>query len=657
MKRRFIPILVTFLIGVVTFSGLGLINTATAINQDPYPGLCTPIPDSLNPEYVQCSDVMVEMRDGTKLATNIYLPITEEEAVPALVIRTPYRKGGLEGWQSTTFYAKNGYAVVAQDTRGRYGSEGVFDFVFDDANDGYDTIEWVASQEGWCNGKVGTYGHSYNAYTQYLLPLATDPVSGKPSSPPHLVCMLPLQGTSNLVEESMFTGGAYQLDRYLSWGLGQSIDTARRKDIDEGTSPFYENMMIQARYTDYNSKWLDYLPRNDIEPLNIVTVWWEESLNHPADDWYWKQVAPNQAHKIWPVPTYHVGGWYDILLDGTTNNYIGINKHGPKKRYVEALDERVNIRKTQKLMVGPWTHSRPTNNVGPFVYPGADLTGAGIGCTDPTSGVCWDNERLRWFDYWLKGIDNGIMDEPPVLIYVMEGENEGYWRSENEWPLARTQYKKYYLREGAPEPIDSLNDGILSTHKPKKKEDPDSFDYDPANPTPTVGGNISGTAPAGVRGPMDQQLIEGDVLTYTTDPLKKDTEVTGPITAHLWVSSSAPDTDFTAKLADVYPDGRSIIIQDSILRARYHKSREKEKLLKPGKIYKLTIYLGPTSTVFKAGHRIRVDVASSNYPRFDNNPNTGKKFGTDVEDDFVIATNTIYHDKKHPSHILLPIIP
>jgi putative CocE/NonD family hydrolase len=601
--------------------------------------------ESADYEYKVISDVMVEMSDGTQLATNIYVPAAKtgeekEEGFPTLVSRTPYTKEYF-GKINAPFFAKKGYAVVVQDTRGRYKSEGDFNFVFDDAKDGYETIEWAAEQD-WSNGKIGTYGISYMAYTQYLL---------AKSKPPHLVTMVPLQGMSNPAEEVMFTGGAFQLDRYLSWALGQSKDTANRLDMESGDDSTEYLDAIEDALANYE-EWLNHLPRKDVEPLNNVADWWVEGLNNPADGDYWKEIAPNQDYEEWPVPTYHVGGWYDILLEGTVNNFSGIAENGPEERRLEALDKNVNIQETQKMLIGPWTHGYPTTKVGPLEFPEADLSDRHNG---ENGAENWRMEQLRWFDYWLKGIDNEIMDEPPIELYVMEGENEGYWRYENEWPLARTKYTTYYLREGESGSIDSLNDGVLSLEAPSENEEADTYTYDPNNPTPTVGGNLTGTASKEERGPLEQGDVEKDVLTYTTTPLDEDTEITGPIKVKLWASSSAKDTDFAVKLTDVYPDGKSIIIQDSILRARYHESREEENLLEPGEIYEFTIDLGPTSNVFKKGHRIRVDVASSNYPRFDNNPNTGDEWGENANT--VVAENTIYHDSKHPSQIILPVIP
>nr|BAA01048.1 glutaryl 7-ACA acylase precursor [Brevibacillus laterosporus] len=629
-KKKFLSMLLTVLLVTSLFSSVAFGQSEQEKAEELY-------------QYELKTDVMVEMRDGVKLATDIYLPVakTEQEkkdGFPTLVFRTPYNKdtyGKTEG----PFFAKRGYAVVVQDTRGRYKSEGEWNFVFDDAKDGYDLIEWAAVQD-FSTGKVGTMGLSYMAYTQYVL---------AESKPPHLVTMIPLEGMSNPAEEVFFTGGAMQLDRYLSWTLGQAVDTARRLDEKNGNTVNQDK--IKKALDDYE-KWLNHMPRSKVAPLNQMIDWWKEAMDHPEYDEYWKSISPQEQHDTWPVPTYHVGGWYDILLNGTSKNYIGITENGPTERYLPALEKTVNIQDTQKLLIGPWTHGYPQTAVGTFNFPKADLSdvhNAGNGADN------WRLEQLRWFDYWLKGIDNGIMDEDPVKLYIMKGENDGFWRTEKEWPIARTEYTNYYLHDGKSGTIDSLNDGILSTEKPKSGKKADSYLYDPKNPTPTVGGNISGTTPNDERGPQDQQGIEKDVLTYTTEVLNEDTEVTGPIKVKLWASTNAKDTDFAVKLTDVYPDGRSIIIQDSIIRGRYHESREKETLLEPGKIYEFTIDLGSTANIFKKGHRIRVDVSSSNYPRFDNNPNTGHKFGNDAA--MKTAKNTIYHDSEHPSHIILPIIP
>jgi putative CocE/NonD family hydrolase len=624
-KRVLFSMLLTFVLVMSLFTGL--VSGKQVENEGLY-------------DYQVTRDVMVEMRDGVKLATDLYLPTPtskKEEVLgfPTLVLRTPYNKNGYGGAEGP-FFAKRGYAVVVQDTRGRYKSEGEWDFVFDDANDGYDLIEWAAAQK-FSNGKVGTMGLSYMAYTQYVL---------AKSKPPHLVTMIPLEGASNFAEEVFFTGGAMQLDRYLSWTLGQSKDTARRVDEQNGNT-YYQDQLAMVDYQEL----LNYTPRNGITLLNELQPWWKEAMENPHYGEYWKSISPQEWHESWPVPTYHVGGWYDILLDGTSNNYIGITENGPEKRKLKALGKPVNIRESQKLLIGPWTHGYPKNEVGPTTFSQADLSDSHDGANGTEN---WRFEQLRWFDYWLKGIENGVMDEDAVKLYVMDGE-DSYWRTEKEWPLERTQYTKFYLQEGKSESINSLNDGVLSTEEPKKNEEPDQYTYDPSNPTPTVGGNLSGTTPGSKRGPLDQQHIEEGVLTYTTEVLEEDTEVTGPIEVNLWASSSAKDTDFAVKLTEVHPDGRSIIIQDSIIRARYRESREQETLLEPGEIYEFTINLGTTSNVFNKGHRIRVDVSSSNHPRFDNNPNTGNKWGTDSE--IIIAENTIYHDREHPSHIVLPIIP
>jgi putative CocE/NonD family hydrolase len=327
------------------------------------------------------------------------------------------------------------------------------------------------------------------------------------------------------------------------------------------------------------------------------------------------------------VPVAHLGGWYDIFLNGTIKNYLGIQARGGG-----------GARGNQKLVIGPWIHG-PKNvgavQVGALTFPGADL-------------VQYNEIRLPWFDHWLKGMHTSAVDEPSVLIYVM-GDNA--WRAEHEWPLARTRYTKFYFHGGTSGSIASLNDGTLSTAAPRGAESPDTFRYDPLDPIPTLGGNTL-FIPSG---PQDHRDADARSLTYSSEPLPADLEVTGPITAVLHAMSSAVDTDWVVRLTDVYPDGRSINIADGILRARYRESRTTPTLIEPGTLYEYTIDLWATSTVFKAGHRLRVSVHSSSFPRWDRNLNTAEspEVGARTE----VALNTIFHDELRPSHIVLPVIP
>jgi putative CocE/NonD family hydrolase len=326
------------------------------------------------------------------------------------------------------------------------------------------------------------------------------------------------------------------------------------------------------------------------------------------------------------VPAYIIAGWYDLHTAGTLSDYT-------------RLDDET--KKHSKLIVGPWIHEALLmQKVGGIDY-GVRASGDAIDLI----GI-----QLRWFDYWLRGIDNGIMREPPVYIFVM-GDN--VWRNENEWPLARTQYTNYYLRKDG-KSASVGKEGCLSL-EPPSNETPDVFNYDPLDPVPTCGGGIFST----VRdcGPLDQRSIEQrpDVLVFTTPTLTKDVEVTGPVSMKLYAASSAPDTDFTAKLVDVWPNGEAYILLDGIIRARYRNSEESPSFIKAGEVYEYTIDLAATSNVFKAGHRIRVEVSSSNFPRYDRNPNTGHPIGVDAETR--VANQRIFHDSERPSHLILPVIP
>jgi hypothetical protein len=376
------------------------------------------------------------------------------------------------------------------------------------------------------------------------------------------------------------------------------------------------------------------LPLTDQPALEGFASYYFDWLNHPAEDDYWRQWKIEDHYRDMALPSFNVGGWYDIFLGGTIRNFEGMR----------AQSTTPESQRGQKLLIGPWFHGTP--------WLGNPVGQVDFGLGSMGAAFDFDALQLRWFDYWLKGIDNGILDEPPVRIFVM-GTN--VWRDEHEWPLARTQYTNYFFhsdgransRKGA---------GTLTPATPGG-EPPDSYVYNPRDPVPTRGGGLCCSPSFTQGGAFDQRCIEerADVLVYTSPPLEHDLEVTGPVRVTLWASSSAPDTDWTAKLVDVAPDGFARNLTDGIIRARYRESLASPRLLQPGEIYEYTIDLWATSNVFKAGHRIRVDVASSNFPRFDRNPNTGKALGEDAE--LESALQRVYHDADHPSHITLPVIP
>lgn len=555
-------------------------------------------------------DVKVPMRDGVKLSTDIYRP-DDPGTFGTIVIRTPYDNNAAGNAEDAMYFAARGFAVVVQDVRGRYDSEGEWVPIVNEDKDGYDTIEWAAAQP-WSNGKVGMYGGSYVGMTQWRPATLT---------PPHLTAIFPRVAYSDLFHNWVYTGGAFQLAFNQRW------------------------LAVQMHTRTGQTQYLWFDPPNHLLTLfrhlplmtgdeagGRVNPTYKEWIRHSTYDDYWKATSVRNKYPQVDAAAYNWGGWFDVFLQGATDNFVGVTKDGKSDR----------ARQSQKMLIGPWIHSSSGRRVGDVDFgPAADIEARPV--------------AVRWFDYWLKGIDNGIMREPPVKIFVM-GEN--VWRDEREWPLARTQYTKYYF--GSKGKANSLwGDGTLAPTAPAKGAPSDRFVYDPNNPVPTLGGaTCCGEAVTPVpMGPRDQRPAarRDDVLVYTTAPLDRDVEVTGPVQVKLYASSTAPDTDFTAKLVDVFPNGFAMNVADGIIRARYRESWEKTSLMTPGRVYEFTIDLWSTSNVFKKGHQIRVEISSSNFPHYDRNPNTGAEFGTTTE--LKVATQTIYHDAERPSHIVLPIIP
>jgi len=588
-------------------------------------------------------DVMVPMRDGVRLATDIYLPTKDgaviDEKLPTILERRPYNKDGCGS--SGRYYAARGYAFVGQDTRGRYKSEGVWHMLTDDGPDGVDTAAWIGKQP-WSNGKIGMIGTSYVGGTQHAMAMA---------KAPELVTIVPVDAMSNLGYASMRNGGAFEL-RFWNWIMFCS-PRGSRQSRDPGTAAVLKEMM------DNRKAYLQNLPlRRGTTPLKLAPEyedWLVEALKRGANDSFWEQNnIIDYPERYKDIPVYLVGGWYDSWGSNTTANYMVLSK---------------TIRGPVYLIMGPWIHGRQNASSHGQVSFGKE---AAI-----PDHLGW---RLEWYDHWLKGTDNKVGKEAPfatpVRIFVMgtgdgskttDGKlnHGGYWRDEHEWPLARTRYTRYYLHAG----------GGLSPQRSESKESSTDFVFDPRNPVPTIGGNISSGNEIMLQGAWDQRggdhiwnslepiplSARNDILVFQSEPLEQDVEVTGEIVVKLWASSSAVDTDFTAKLIDVcppnpdFPGGFDLNIGDGIIRARFRESIEQEKLMKPGTAYEFTIKLYPTSNVFKKGHRIRVDISSSNFPRFDINPNTGEPLNDHRR--MITATNTIYHDSEHPSHILLPVIP
>jgi putative CocE/NonD family hydrolase len=573
-------------------------------------------------------DLMVPMRDGVRLATDVYRP-AEGGSVPVLLARLPYNKDSLQQAARGAFdilrAVQAGYVVVLQDCRGRFASEGEFTPLVNDAKDGADTVAWLARQP-WSTGQVGTFGGSYLGFTQWLL--ATE-------HPQALRAMVPLVTTSDYYQTPWrHTGGVFELGISLLWSLSMASEEIQRR-VRQGKAS-REQVGALMQVMSQPSPPYEHLPLVDMPWLCEFAPHYLEWLAHPTYDAYWQRLAPTTSYEQITVPALNIGGWYDLLLGGTLENYMGMKKRGGS-----AL-----ARQHQRLLIGPWSHGSWTS-----VFPERSYGLAASGDVVDLVGV-----QLRWFDHWLKGVDNGVQQEKPVKLFVMGLDQ---WREEDDWPLPDTQFRRYYLHSGG-HANSAAGDGMLSTEVPTTQEDEDVYLYNPRRPVPTVGGAVllSMLSPEMEQGPRDQRSVEAreDVLCYSTPTLEQPLEVTGPIELVLFVSSSARDTDFTGKLVDVSPDGRAEILTDGILRARYRESFSQPKRLEPGQIYELHLDLWATSNLFKAGHRIRLEVSSSNFPRFDRNTNTGGTIETETEQEVVQAVNRVYHDATHPSHLLLPII-
>ncbi len=553
-------------------------------------------------KVIEEKNVMVEMRDGVRLATDIYRP-DAEGAFPALLVRTPYNKEAQWTANDAPFFAVRGYCVIIQDCRGTYASEGVFDALHPESFDGFDTQEWVGVQP-WCSGKIGAYGPSYLGATQWMpAPLGSN----------YLVAMCPEVTFADTYDMFAYYGGAFRLQLVGGWSSLQVTPYVIPSDtlMNNWTTAFKHLPLLEM---DTDLGWR----------IPYLRTW----LAHPDKDVYWRGLSINNEYSSVKTSTLNIGGWFDIFLKGTIANFTGMT----------GSNITPGIRRKQKLLIGPWIHIIPNNGK--------------VGALDfgDHAGVDLNSIRLRWFDSRLKGLDNGVMDEPPVKLFVM-GTNT--WRFENEWPLARTNYQKFYFHSNGD--ANTLHgSGRLDTTIPGN-ETVNKFVYDPENPVPSVRDPLSN--PLWALGPCDQRSVEerDDVLVYSTPPLQEDIEVTGPIEVILYAASSAVNTDFTAKLNDVYPDGRSMRLCEGIIRTTHRNGPGKLSFIEPGEVYEYHIDLWATSNVFKKGHQIRVEISSSSFPRFDRNLNTTlyNALGTEMAK----AEQTIYHNEKYPSCIVLPLIP
>jgi putative CocE/NonD family hydrolase len=551
------------------------------------------------------------MRDGVHLSADIYLPTTGDGPWPALLLRTIYNNNEPRYLNWMERFVQAGYAVVLQDCRGRHDSDGDWEPYECEIPDGYDTHEWVG-QQPWCNGRIGTFGLSYPGFTQ------TAPATLRSK---YLKALVPI---------------ASQQDNYGH----HRVDGV----IAHATSLFFANMMARTMQTEALNR-LDW----DAIYRHLPIV---ESLDLIGDCPYYRGVVQNEQYgKFWSnyslrnkyeeveAPALFITGWYDSLLHETITVYNGWHRRGGSEE----------ARNRSKLLIGPWSHQVAPWGRKPL---GEDGEFEDVVFGKHAVGDIYDI-HLRWYDAVLKGIGTGIDAEPPVKIFVM-GRNE--WRHEDEYPLARTEWTRIYLHGTGPGDAqeDQLGNGSLSFEKPTGSEPPDRFRYDPDDPAPSWGAQYQSMDRGG---PRDRREIErrADVLVYTSEPLKQDLEVTGPVSAVIYASSSAVDTDFTAALVDVFPDGRAIILCEGICRARFRNGTDKPELMQPAQVYEFKIDMWDTSNVFLAGHRVRVEVSSSNFPRYNRNLNTGNPIATDTE--VRVAHQTVFHDAERPSHVVLPVIP
>ena len=606
---------------------LALLSATAALAEAPY-------------DVVQAErDLMIAMPDGVRLATDIYRPAAGgqpvEERFPVLLQRTPYDKTGDRLVESARFFASHGYVVALQDHRGRFASEGEFTKYIGEGQDGFDTIAYL-SELPYGNGEIGMWGTSYSAHVQ---------ANAAKLRPPALkTIVVNMGGMSNGWDHKVRNHGAFEIQQ-LTWAW-------RHLAVETGDPVV--RALLEKETVD---KWLTAMPiRRGLNPLSAAPNFEDyilEMLTHGDYDEYWQHLDVNWEEyydQTADIPMLLISGWYDSYAGGTIDNYNALSSR---------LDSPVY------LMMGPWTHSGNTRS-----YSGNVEFGPDASIDD------FHHEfHLRWFDRFLKGRPSA--ERAPVRIFVMGGgdgsrdangrlQHGGRWRDADAWPLPGTRFTPYYFHA----------DGSLDTAKPDARNSSTSYTFDPEDPVPTIGGSFSSTSPTFESGAYDQRessevfgarvpflplKARDDVLVFQTEPLDQDMEVIGPIVVRLYVSSSAVDTDFTAKLVDVYPSstdypsGYEMNITDGIVRARYRNRPERQEFMRPGDIYEITVTPFPTANVFRKGHRIRVDISSSNFPRFDVNPNTGEALGLSRRT--ARADNTIHHDRSRPSHIVIPIVP
>jgi putative CocE/NonD family hydrolase len=565
---------------------------------------------SLHEVFVDCG-VAIPMRDGTILRANVYRP-QEPGRYPVIVERTPY-DAGLRV-DDGRLLASHGFVYVAQHVRGRFVSDGVFDPWHDDGwggnHDGQETVEWAAHQS-WSNGSVGMGGGSYAGYTQLLAAV---------TRPSHLRTLVIRQGLTNAGRDLVYRGGVHQLLQCREW----MVRAALLQELEHESAPPESRPLRDALrivHADLET-WLRHLPVRSFPPIEGVADWYLNWLEHPQGDAYWSSIEVDPQFGAIDVPVLHLGGWFDPFLDATLRTFVGLRRDGASE----------GCRTGQRLLIGPWCHWSA----------GVDKRRVGELDFGPEADLDYDALRVNWYDAALRSASKPEL--PTVRLFVM-GDN--HWYDFEDWPPSGTTYQPLFLRAGSRPSAESLNNGRLTFETPTYSEPSDGFMYDPLDPVPSLVGYPS-------TGPYDHRSIEGRVLTFTSEVLTAPLVVVGPVRGVLYAQSSAPDTDWVVRLCDVWPDGRSMSVCDGILRARYRTSFQQPELMAPGQVYRFDIDLWATAQVFQPGHRLRVQVTSSDFPRYARNLNTSGDPIDEVQPR--VALNTIFHDARYASHIVLPVM-
>jgi uncharacterized protein len=560
-------------------------------------------------------DVPARMRDGTNLRADVYRP-QEPGEYPVLVLRTPYDKTVAQQitYQHPAWYARRGYIVVSQDPRGRFASDGEFRPFRDEAEDTADTIAWAAGLPGG-NGKVATYGFSYPGANQLL---------GAAEGPEALACIAPGFTGSDFYDGWTYVGGAFSLAFVVSWvePLLALPDALKKGDLQASIALASQAANFPGLYWTQPLKSFPLFKDNDVAPYFF------EWLEHDTRDEYWQSISIRTRYDRIGVPALHFGGWYDSFIEGTLENYAALA--------ARAGDDPARL---QRLVIGPWLH-----------IPWAQY--AGVRNFGDDAGNRLDELQLEWFDYWLKG-EGDVESWPAVRLFTM-GENR--WHDHDAWPPRNARVTEWHLHSSG-RATSLSGDGVLSREGPSD-EPPDVFVYNPGWPVSSVGGRSCCIAEVAPMGPLEQRFAEirNDVLVYSTSVLEEDVEVTGTVELVLFAATDAVDTDWTAKLVDVAPGGHAINLCDGIVRARYRESLEHPARIERNRVHEYRIRVGSTSNLFRRGHRIRLEVSSSNFPMFDINPNNGQRSGEATLLQAKVATQAVFHDAGRPSRLLLPIV-